>query len=275
VVNVTLVALVTCAMAQTAPLPPVPIYETPGVSGPVWREVGGMHDRKYLYVDGRLVGEWVPGVKQYRAYVAIGQWAAPVNAPPHADKLPLSPCCGVDWKQVESYNRANADGSGNTYSINGVKVSRETAFNAIAQADGVPADRHTPMVICIGTEADCGRVKADFDAGPYRTQFLWQDYRPGDVMVAKILKDEHRSGSPAIFCQSGDGVDIGYAPAYAGPAALNAMLASSLRKINPDYKPSQPDGGSPVAGLDPTVLIVCGGMLAVALVMLATGRKRA
>lgn len=232
-----------------------------------WRPAAVPHVME-LFRDGVKVGRYDLRAKIYVRYidgdaVSIEPTQPPVDPP--ADcveaKDDVCPNYGVDFDKISQSRH---------YSINGQSASEEEVANRMT---GKLVDDSSKLFITvIGTPEFRKKVTDDWKThkafADVRSRYHFHDYAPDHPMVKCGFVTVN-----GVYCQAPGGKVIHRQEGYDGPEKLSEAAIESVRKVDPNYKPSADvnlnDPAEKIKGV-PVIVWIAGG---VALLLIAKAQQ--
>lgn len=244
---------------------PMPMMQSPTVpaAGQWWIE--NAPGELALFRDGRQIGYWRQAERLYYP-LSGGVFGEPTDKVPailpprfrkDCDCSPAcscgdackcgngKPCCnsckcilrGESTRAESNYGVVAEKIVPGTRRLNGVDISRKTAFEVVKSAK-LPDDKGKQHLTIISADtAKRKRVLDDLDTsadlGTWKAKLLVQDYSPDEWPLAPGFWTK---GDPTIYVQADDGKVLHRQDDYNdGPAGL----AKALRKADPSYDPAK------------------------------------
>lgn len=211
-----------------------PVYVQPSYA---WRPVPGNPDQLALYAGGRQLGNWSVSGGYYRPIVgnAWGAVSEPPIAPPleaaaKSPSIEQAPPTGVEWDKIAA---------GEKHQVNGQRVSKEAAYQALEQKGGLADDSGKQRVTVIAGDAALRKAVVDsFDSGPlaaWKAKVVVRAYEPTHWHVqASGFKTD---GRPTIYVQSPAGKVLHRQDEFVGGAEALAGVLTKAAAVTDGMQP--------------------------------------
>lgn len=167
------------------------------------------------------------------AAILLGSQYEPAPFSAAGDPPVPVPAGGVDADKLDPSH-------GEAFTVNGVRVDRQTAFESLRPSAGVdfPDDSNFLRITVIGGEADRKKVLSDLKTQPKFAELLKntivRDYAPDNWAVREC--GFVTSGTPTIYIQASSGKVLHRQDDYGGGSD---RLAGAIRRARPDYDPKK------------------------------------
>lgn len=190
------------------------------------------------YLNDRLMGLYCTDREVYWRWDSRSQtWSEPCN-PPASPPCPYGPAKSFEAQVPpdKDYGMGWRPGGEEIYYVNGRKVTRRQAYEAIA-AEGLTDDSKLRRVTVIGSDAERKPVMDALANAPELTfakgLLLVQGFSPDHWAVAD--SNFKRDGKPTVYIQAADGKVLHRQDEWRGAT----KFAEAVRKSDPNYDPKK------------------------------------